>query len=367
MKKQLILIISLAFSVVALPACNPRQEIVEVTRVVEVTVEAESVLPEPEITTIFERVQERGQLLCGGRPANVPGFDSLDQDGKHVGFDVDLCRAVAAAVLGDATAVDFIPLESAQRGPALINREIDFLARTVTWTSSRDVQWGDFTVIMFYDGQGFLVPRDSGITSLAGLDGATICVNAGSTHESNLVNIFSQRGLNYTPSTFRERTNALESYKQGTCDAFTGDRASLLSLRNELAPNSDAHIILAETISKEPLTPVVPSGDEQWFDTVKLVMYVLINAEELGVTSANVDDMLNSDNIAVRRLLGGEQTFGQEELGLNPDFAVDVLRAVGNYGEIYNRHFGPETDLALPRELNNLWTNGGLIYAPPLK
>ena len=212
-----------------------------------------------------------------------------------------------------------------------------------------------------------MVPQDSGITSVAGLDGAIICVNAGSTHESNLANIFEQRGLEFTPNTFRDRTNALEAYKQGQCDAYTGDRSSLLGLRNELALDSDAHIILEEIISKEPLTPVVPSDDEQWFDTVKIVMYVLINAEELGVTSENVVEMLNSNNIAIRRLLGVEQRFGQEELGLNPDFAVDVLQAVGNYGEIYDRHFGPETDLALPRGLNNLWINGGLIYAPPLK
>ncbi|MCP4544062.1 MAG: amino acid ABC transporter substrate-binding protein [Chloroflexi bacterium] len=367
MKKQLVLVIGLALLVLVLVACDSREEIVEVTRIVEVTIESESVLPESETTTIFERVQERGRLLCGGRSDNLPGYNSVDQDGKHVGFDVDLCRAVAAAILGDATAVDFIPLESAQRGPALINREIDLLARTATWTSSRDVQWGDFTITMFYDGQGFMVRRDSGITLLAELDGATICVNAGSTHESNLVNTFRERGLDFTPITFRDRTNALESYRQGQCDAYTGDRASLLGLRNELAPDSDDHIILAETISKEPLTPAVPSGDEQWFDTVKIVMYVLINAEELGVTLENVDEMLNSDNIAIRRLLGVEQTFGQEELGLDLDFAVDILQAVGNYGEIYDRHFGPETDLALPRGLNNLWINGGLIYAPPLK
>ncbi len=367
MKKQLILIVSLALSALALTACSSREITVEVTRIVEITVTSESALPEPEMPTIFESVQDRGRLLCGGRSDNLPGYHSLDQDGEYVGFDVDLCRAVATAVLGDPTAVDFIPLDSAQRGPALINREIDFLARTSTWTSSRDVQWGDFTITMFYDGQGFMVRRDSGITSLADLDGATICVNAGTTHENNLVNTFRQRGLDFTPITFRDRTTALESYKQGQCDAYTGDRSSLLGLRNELAPDSEAHIILADIISKEPLTPIVPSDDGQWFDTVKIVMYVLINAEELGVTSENVDEMLSSNNIATRRLLGVEQTFGQEELGLNPDFAVDVLHAVGNYGEIYERHFGAETDLALPRGLNDLWINGGLIYAPPLK
>ena len=367
MKKQWVLIISLAFSILALTACDSRVETVEVTRIVEVTVAPEPVLPEPEIVTIFESVQDRGRLLCGGRSDNLPGYYSLDQDGKHVGFDVDICRAVATAVLGDAAAVDFIPLESAQRGPALIRRDIDLLARTSTWTSSRDVQWGDFTITMFYDGQGFMVRRDSGITSLADLDGATICVNAGTTHENNLANTFRQRGLDYTPNTFRDLTHALESYKQGQCDAYTGDRSSLFGIRNKLAPDSDAHIILAEVISKEPLTPVVPSDDGQWFDTVKIVMYVLINAEELGVTSENVDEMLSSDDIAIRRLLGVEQTFGQEELGLNPDFAVDVLHAVGNYGEIYERHFGAETDQALPRGLNDLWINGGLIYAPPLK
>lgn len=367
MNKQVILTMMLALSALIQAACNSRETIVEVTRIVKVTAESETAFPEPELPTIFERVQARGRLLCGGRSDNLPGFYAVDQDGNHVGFDVDLCRAVATAVLGDETAVDFIPLESAQRGPALINREIDLLTRTTTWTSSRDAQWGDYTIIMFYDGQGFMVRRDSGISSLVGLNGATICFTAGTTHDSNLVNTFRQYGLDYTPSVFRDRDNALEAYKQGQCDAYTGDRASLRGLRSELAPKADDHIILAETISKEPLTPVVPSGDERWFDTVKIVMYVLINAEELGVTSANVDEMLQSDNIAVRRLLGVEQTFGQEELGLHPDFAVDVLRAVGNYGEIYYRHFGPDTDLALPRGLNNLWNHGGLIYAPPLK
>ena len=367
MNTQLILTIMLVFSGLILTACGSSETIVEVTRIVEVTVEPEAVLPESKLPTIFERIQARGRLLCGGRSDNLPGYYAVDQDGKHVGFDVDLCRAVAAAVLGEAMAVDFIPLESAQRGPALINRQIDLLARTATWTSSRDVQWGDFTVVMFYDGQGFMVGRDSGITSVAELDGATICVNAGSTHENNLVNTFRQRGLDFTPNTFRDLTNAVEAFKQDQCDAYTGDRASLIAIRNLLTSELEDYTILAETISQEPLTPVVPSGDERWFDTVKIVMYVLINAEELGVTSANVDEMLTSDNIAIRRLLGVEQTFGQEELGLNPDFAVDVLRAVGNYGEIYDRHFGPETDLALPRGLNSLWNNGGLIYAPPLK
>lgn len=364
MKKQLVLVISLAFSILTLGACGSREKIVEVTRIAEVTRIVE-VTVEPETPKILERVRERGRLICGS-DHDDPGFANLDKEGNTIGFDADLCRAVAAAVLGDATAVDYISLESAQRGPALISGEIDLLARVATWTSSRDVQWGNFTITMFYDGQGFLVPRDSGVSSLEELDGATICVSAGGTTESNLSNTFRQRGLDYTPMLFRNGPDAIEVYKRGECDAFISDKSSLLAHRSTLA-NPDAHIILEETISKEPLTPVVPSGDEQWFDTVKIVMYVLINAEELGVTSENVDEMLNSDNIAIRRLLGVEQTFGQEELGLNLDFAVDVLQAVGNYGEIYNRHFGPETDMALPRGLNNLWTNGGLIYAPPLK
>ncbi len=315
---------------------------------------------------ILQRVQDRGQLVCGSR-TDLAGFGYLDESGRNVGFDVDLCRAVAAAVFGDPEAVEFVPLTAAERGPALQTGEVDLLARNVTWTSSRDAQWGDFTIIMFYDGQGFIVPADSGIETLEDLDGATICVTSGTTTELNLADAFRQRGLDFTPLVFEDTSTVYDTYETGGCDAATSDLSQLAAIQSGFA-DPDAHRILDVTISKEPLTPAVPHGDEQWFDLVKTVLSVLINAEELGVTQENVAEMVESENVQVRRLLGAEGEFGQADLGLDRDFAVDVISAVGNYGEIYDRYLGPEgASFTLPRGLNRLWTEGGLIYAFPLR
>ncbi|MFN2189269.1 MAG: amino acid ABC transporter substrate-binding protein, partial [Candidatus Promineifilaceae bacterium] len=252
-------------------------------------------------------------------------------------------------------------------GPALQTGEVDILSRNATWTSSRDAQWGNFTAVTFYDGQGYMVPAASGITTIEELDGATVCVTSGTTTELNLADSFRQRGLDFTATVFEDTETVYSTYESGACDATTSDKSQLAAVRSGFE-DPDAHVILDITISKEPLTPAVPSGDDQWFDIVKSVAWALMNAEELGVTQANVDDMLNSDNIKVRRLLGAEGEFGQSDLGLDADFVVNVIKAVGNYGEIYDRYMGPNGDaFTLPRGLNELWTNGGLIYAPPMR
>ena len=316
--------------------------------------------------SIMDRVKENGKLICGGR-TNLLGFGYLDADGGNVGFDIDLCRAVAAAVLGDPNAVEIVPLDAADRGPALQTAEVDLLSRNVTWTSSRDAQWGNFTIVMFYDGQGFMTRHDSGIESADDFDGATVCVTSGTTTEQNLADFFRQRNLNYEAVVFAETSEVYSAYEDGRCDLTTSDLSQLAAVRAGFAAPDD-HVILPGAISKEPLTPAVPHGDDAWFDAVKLVMFALINAEELGVTQANVEEMKDSDNLNVRRLLGQEGDWGYGDLGLDPEALANAIAAVGNYGEIYDRYMGPDGDaFELPREFNNLWTEGGLIYAPPIK
>ena len=314
----------------------------------------------------LQTVQERGTLICAGR-TDLAGFGFLDSSGNNVGFDIDICRAVAAAVLGDGNALEVIPITAAERGPTIQAGEVDMLARTVTWTTTRDSQWGNFTTVTFYDGQAFMVRRDSGFTSALDLDGTTVCVTSGTTTELNLADFFRQNNLRLETVVFEDTASVAGAYEQGRCDAATSDSGQLAAIRSGFASPGD-HIILPEIISKEPLTPVVGHGDDRWFDLVKTVIAVLINAEELGVTQANVEAQRSSDNIKVRRLLGSEGEFGQSDLGLSATFAVDVIRAVGNYGEIYNRYMGPSgISFTLPRGLNELWNNGGLIYAPPTK
>ena len=315
---------------------------------------------------LFDTVMARGKVICGGR-TDLLGFGYLDANGRNVGMDIDLCRAVAVALFNDTEAVEFVHLTAAERGPALQTGEIDLLSRNCTWTSSRDSQWGNFTTVMFYDGQGMMVRKDTGFTELEDLDGATVCVTTGTTTEKNLSDNFRQRGLDFTAVTFEDTASVYNAYEDGRCDACTSDKSQLAAVRMGFA-NPDDHYIMDVTMSKEPLTPAVPTGDDKWFDVVKTVMYALINAEELGITSQNVGEMMNSDNIPTRRLLGVEGSFGQEDLGLSADFAANVIRAVGNYGEIYDRYMGPNGDaFTLPRGPNKLWSDGGLIYAPPLR
>ena len=315
---------------------------------------------------ILERVKERGKVVCGGR-TDLLGFGYLDADGRNIGFDIDLCRAVAAAVLGDPEAVEIVPLTAADRGPAVQTAEVDMLSRNVTWTSSRDAQWGNFTYITFYDGQGLMVRTDSGIESIDDMDGASVCVTSGTTTEKNLADLFRQHNMDYEAVIFEETASVYAAYDEGRCDVTTSDKSQLAAVREGLA-DPDAHVILPVTISKEPLTIAVPHGDDQWFDTVKLVLFGLINAEELGVTQANVEEMKAGENINIRRLLGQEGDWGNSDIGLDVEALANAITAVGNYGEIYARYMGPNGDaFTLPRDLNELWTNGGLIYAPPVK
>ncbi len=310
-------------------------------------------------------VQERGRLICASRN-DVPGYGSLDASGRNVGFDIDLCRAVATAVLGDPEAIEVQYITAAERGPTIQSGEVDLLVRTVTWTSSRDAQWGNYAQTMFYDGQGFMVPADLNVTSAFELSGAAVCVTSGTTTELNMADFFRQNNLEYNPQVFEDTDVVLDAYESGACDVFTNDRSQLAALRTAL-PNPDDHVILPETISEEPLTPVVPHGDDQWFDLVKTVMGGLIYAEAYGINSGNVDSVAGGENVKAKRLLGTEGTFGQETLGLSDTFMQDVIKAVGNYGEIYDRNLGPD-GIDLPRQgRNDLWLNGGQIYAAPLR
>ena len=314
----------------------------------------------------IETVRSKGHVECATQ-TDLPGFGFIDGSGNTRGFDVDLCRAVAAAIFGDPGAVELLHIPYIDRGPLLQAAEIDLLSRTTTWTSTREAQWGDYTVVMFYDGQGFMVPKSTEIDSALELDGASVCVADGTTTMLNLADYFRENRLRLEMVGFEETSAVYQAYEEGQCDATTIDKSQLAAVRTGFA-DSDAHIILPETISKEPLAPMVPRGDARWTALVRMVFYVLINAEELGVTQENVEEMRNSDNIKVRRMLGTEGTFGQTELGLEPDFAVEVIKGVGNYGEIYDRYMGPAGEsFTLPRGLNSLWTDGGLIYAPPLR
>ena len=310
-------------------------------------------------------IQDRGEVTCA-TGNDTPGFHYLDAAGESLGFDVDLCRAVAAAVLGDADAIDYRFTDLAERGPALQSGEIDLMNLTTTWTSNRDVNWGNFAPVMFYDGQGFMTRKDSGVTSALELGGAAICVTSGTTTELNLADYFRQNNLDFTPTVFEQSDVAVDAYQAGQCDAFTTDRSGLASLLTEF-PNPEEHLILPEIVSEEPLTPVIPHGDEAWFDVVKIVMAGLIYAEAYGIDSTNVDEMAAGDNVKAKRLLGSEGDFGQEALGLRKTFMQDVIKQVGNYGAIYERNLGAQ-GIGLPRNgRNDLWINGGQIYAAPLR
>ena len=319
----------------------------------------------------LNRVRERETLVCAANES-LAGFGFLDEDGNVKGFDIDLCRAVAAAVFGDPDAVEFRNTTAAERGPVLQSGEIDIMSRNTTWTSSRDVQWGNFAQTMFYDGQGFMVPNSLNVSSITELEGATICVQQGTTTELNLQDFDNQNGMNFSILTFPDNIATDGAYSGGQCDALTTDRSGLVSTRQGLESPGD-HTILPGTISEEPLGPVVPSGDDQWYDIVKIVMAILIYGEAYGITSDEVPTSVTG-NTPVDRLLGLEGSFGQEDAGLGLTVAQDVLRAIGNYGEIYDRHLTP---LGIAREgsRNALWVaapcsdcpKGGQIYAAPLR
>ncbi|MDM8531151.1 amino acid ABC transporter substrate-binding protein [Anaerolineales bacterium HSG25] len=339
--------------------------VAEATEAVETT--EETAAPAAQEGSTLSIVQERGILNCGGN-ANVPGFGYLDPDTQEfTGFDIDFCRTVAAAVLGDAEAIEVRQLTAQERFPVLQSGEVDVLSRNTTWTISRDTSLGfNFVGVTFYDGQGMMVRKDSGVTSLDDLAGATICVQQGTTTEKNLADVMRSLGLDYEPVVSESAENARNAYDEGRCDGFTTDKSGLVSQQILLATPED-HVILDETMSKEPLGPLVRHGDDQWFDIVKWVTFGTIAAEEYGITSANVNEIAaTTEDPVIRNLLGVEGELGQG-VGLDDDFMINVIQQVGNYGEIYDRHLGPDTPFDLPRGQNTLYTEGGLMYAPPFR
>ena len=310
-------------------------------------------------------IRERGELICGVNDQLV-GFGAVNPDGEFEGFDIDFCRAIAAAVLSDAGAVSFRPLSAQQRFTALQTGEVDVLVRNTTWTLSRDTQNGlDFSPTTFYDGQGMMVRKDLEIVALEDLGGASICVGSGTTTERNLGDVMREAGTEYTPVVFEGADEVFNAYESGRCEAVTADLSALVSRQTTLA-EPEIHEIMDIVLSKEPLGPGVLQGDAQWADIVNWTVYGVIQAEEFGITADNVTSFLGSDVPEVRRFLGEEDALG-EGLGLEPDFMIDVIQAAGNYGEIYDRHLGPDTPFDLPRGPNRLWTDGGLLYSPPFR
>ena len=315
--------------------------------------------------TALNAIKERGYIKCGVSDG-LPGFSHTDEKGKFSGIDVDVCRAVAAAVFGDSTKVKFTPLTAKERLTALQSGEIDVLSRNTTWTSSRDSAQGlNFTGVTYYDGQGFLVNKKLGVKSAKELDGATVCVQAGTTTELNLSDYFRANKMKYTPITYDKSDESAKALEAGRCDVLTSDQSQLYAQRIKLAKPSD-YVVLPEVISKEPLGPVVRHGDDDWFDIVKWTLFVMVDAEELGIDSKNVEEMKKSTNPDVKRMLGVEGDKGKD-FGLANDWMAVVIKQVGNYGEIFDRNVGKGSPLQIERGLNALWTQGGLQYAPPAR
>ncbi len=314
----------------------------------------------------LDAVKKKGFVQCGISDG-LPGFSYADAKGKYVGLDVDVCRAVAAAVFGDAEKVKYSPLTAKERFTALQSGEVDILSRNTTWTSSRDAAMGlNFTGVTYYDGQGFLVNKKLGVASARELDGATVCIQAGTTTELNLADYFRAHNLKFTPITYDTSDESAKSLESGRCDVLTSDQSQLYAQRIKLAAPDD-YVVLPEVISKEPLGPAVRQGDEEWFDVVRWTLYAQLNAEELGVSSANVEELAKSTkNPDIARLLGAEGEYGKD-LKLNKDWAVQIVKQVGNYGEIFERNVGASSQLKIERGLNALWNKGGLQYAPPVR
>jgi general L-amino acid transport system substrate-binding protein len=313
----------------------------------------------------FAAVKERGELICGAN-GTLAGFGLPDPQGNWTGFDVDFCRAIAAAIFNDPTKVKFVPLTAKDRFTALQSGEIDVLSRNTTWTLSRDTSLGlDFPAITFFDGQGFMVRRALKLSSALELNDASVCVQQGTTSELNLADYFRTNHMGLKTVTFATGEEALKAYESGRCDAYTTDSSGLYGERQKL-PDPSAHVVLPEIISKEPLSPAVRQGDNQWTDIVRWAHYVMLDAEELGVNKANVDDKLKSDDPETRRLLGVEGQYG-EALGLTNDWAYRIIKHVGNYGEVFERNVGQGSPLKIVRGLNALWTKGGLQYGPPIR
>ncbi len=312
-------------------------------------------------------MQARGRLICGVN-GQLPGFSYLDPNGSYSGFDADFCRALAAAVFGDSTKVEFRPTTTQERFTVLQTGEVDVLIRNTTWSLVRDTELGlNFAGVTFYDGQGIMVPANSGITTLKDLEGGTICVQKGTTTELNLADVMATEGVSYTPAVFDDVNATYGAYAEGRCDAVTSDKSQLSSVAKGILPDPENHTILDVTLSKEPLGPAVRHGDDQWFDIVKWTIFATFAGEQYDITSANVESLRGStQNPEYRRLLGVEGDLGLK-LGLSNDWAYNVISQVGNYGEIYNRNLGESTPTFIPRGLNAMYTAGGLLYAPPFR
>ncbi len=313
----------------------------------------------------FDAVKKRGKLVCGVT-TGLPGFSAPDEKGNWTGIDVDTCRAVAAAMFGDATKVDFKPLTAKERFTALQSGEIDMLSRNTTWTFTRDTSLGlNFTGVNYYDGQGFLVSKKLGVKSALELSGAAICIQAGTTTELNLADYFRANKMEYTAITYDTSEETIKGFEAGRCDVLTSDQSQLYGLRTKL-PDPESAVVLPEVVSKESLGPVVRQGDDEWFNVVRWALFAQLNAEELGVTSKNVDEMVKSADPGIKRLLGGEAGFGKF-LGLDDKWAYYIVKHVGNYGEMFERNVGQGSPLKISRGLNALWNKGGIQYAPPVR
>ena len=315
--------------------------------------------------TTLKTVQDRGSLICGVNP-DLEGFASKDANGQWSGFDVDFCRALAAAIFNDPSKVQYVPLSASDRFDALKNKQIDVLSRNSTWTMGRENDYGVvFPGVTYYDGQAFLVPKAKNLQSALELDGSKVCVQPGTTTEPNFIDFFETNHMKYEVVHAASADDMIKAYEAGKCDVLTTDESGLFAMRLQLAKPSDS-VILPDVISKEPLGPVVRQDDMQWFNIVKWINFAMINAEELGVNSKTVDEALKSQKTAVKLLVGAEGDFGKP-LGLTSDWAARVIRTVGNYGEVFDRDVGAHSKLGIPRGLNELWNNGGIQYAPPIR
>ncbi len=313
-----------------------------------------------------DAIKARGQVVCGVN-TGLAGFAQADSSGNWSGLDVDVCKAIAAALLGDANKVKWVPLNAQQRFSALQSGEVDILSRNTTWTLTRDASLGmTFAPTTYYDGQGFMVSTKSKIKDAKQLKGQTVCVQSGTTTEKNLTDFSKANGLAIKPVVFEKVEAATGAYFSGRCAAYTTDASGLASVRNKEAKNPDEHVILPQLISKEPLAPAVRRGDDEWAAIARWVVFGLLEAEEYDITSANVDSLKTSQDPAVQRILGTGEDMGKL-LGLDKDWMARAIKATGNYGEIFERNVGPKSSLKLPRGANNLWNKGGLMYAPPLR
>lgn len=313
----------------------------------------------------LKTVTSRGILSCGVSQG-LPGFSSPDDKGNWTGLDVDVCRAIAAAIFNDPTKVKFVPLSAKDRFTALQSGEIDVLSRNTTWTLSRDTSLGaNFTGVTYYDGQGFLVKKSLKVNSTLELNSASVCVQTGTTTEQNLADYFKSNNMKYEVIAFGTADESVKAYESGRCDVFTSDVSQLYAERLKLSNPAD-HAVLPEVISKEPLGPMVRHGDDQWFDLVKWTLFAMVGAEELGITQKNVDDMVKSDKPELKRVFGIDGNLG-ESLGVTKDWVARIVKAVGNYGESFDRNVGPGSKLGIARGLNQLWSKGGIQYAPPIR